>query len=457
MAKVEQVLRGVLDSQIGEHGAVRSVQLSALRTFLDVSYKQVSCGQALAPEETREAVAVFPDSGSELRCVTCGCSFAKVEEQREHFKTDWHRLNQRLKSRGKAALSVEAAEAVLNSGDTESLSGSASEDSSDVEEGEELKSQPAQRSFADQINLRIKGFPEIRAQAYGALVLDGSRCCIDYEILEEEKYWIILMYSAGHFAGVVYKQDVVVATKTFHRYVVRKGQGGSQSAKDNTGKRAKSAGATLRRYNEQLLWQEIADLLKSWKDPFIEQAVRVFVAVSRAHRNVLFRDRNVLASNDSRIRRVPFITKRPTVKEAKRSMDRLRSVRLFKLEAVPSPVETSSKEFEKGVAKLEVKEKEPIAPPQTVEDVPEDPVFAELRELIKLGNIDGLSKKLLGEDSEILLLTDQEGQTLLHHASHEDNASIITLLLERGVSPEFRDSHGRTAYQMCSKKLSRDA
>lgn len=43
--------------------------------------------------------------------------------------------------------------------------------------------------------------------------------------------------------------------KTFHSYTVRAKQGGSQSSKDNSGRHAKSAGASLRRYNEQSLTQ----------------------------------------------------------------------------------------------------------------------------------------------------------------------------------------------------------
>ena len=45
--------------------------------------------------------------------------------------------------------------------------------------------------------------------------------------------------------------------KTFHRYVVRQKQGGAQSAKDSCGRAPKSAGASLRRYNEAALAKDI--------------------------------------------------------------------------------------------------------------------------------------------------------------------------------------------------------
>ena len=45
--------------------------------------------------------------------------------------------------------------------------------------------------------------------------------------------------------------------KTFHRYVVRQKQGGVQSSKDSAGRAPKSAGASLRRYNENALSKDI--------------------------------------------------------------------------------------------------------------------------------------------------------------------------------------------------------
>jgi len=63
------------------------------------------------------------------------------------------------------------------------------------------------------------------------------------------------MCSGGHFAGVCFERDKVVNHKTIHRYTVRRKQGGSQSSKDNAGKKIKSAGASIRRYNEMALQQ----------------------------------------------------------------------------------------------------------------------------------------------------------------------------------------------------------
>ena len=43
--------------------------------------------------------------------------------------------------------------------------------------------------------------------------------------------------------------------KTFHRYVVRAKRGTAQGSRDSQGNAPKSAGATLRRYNEAALTQ----------------------------------------------------------------------------------------------------------------------------------------------------------------------------------------------------------
>ena len=54
----------------------------------------------------------------------------------------------------------------------------------------------------------------------------------------------------------------MVVHKTFHRYVVRAKRGTAQSARDSQGNAPKSAGASLRRYNEAALTQVIQTYTK---------------------------------------------------------------------------------------------------------------------------------------------------------------------------------------------------
>lgn len=58
------------------------------------------------------------------------------------------------------------------------------------------------------------------------------------------------MVSGGHFAGAIFSGGVVVLHKTHHSYVTRRGQGQAQVNRDNHGNAPRSAGASLRRYNQ---------------------------------------------------------------------------------------------------------------------------------------------------------------------------------------------------------------
>ena len=50
------------------------------------------------------------------------------------------------------------------------------------------------------------------------------------------------------------------------RYTIRAKRGGSQSSYDSGGRKALSAGATLRRYGEQALREDVRSLLKDWAE-----------------------------------------------------------------------------------------------------------------------------------------------------------------------------------------------
>ena len=136
----------------------------------------------------------------------------------------------------------------------------------------------------------------------------------------------LMMLGGGHFAGVIVslrpkivknsgqeeRQVDVLLSKTFHRYTTRRKQGGAQSANDAAKGNAHSAGASLRRYNEAALQNEVRELLRSWKDE-MDKCELVFIrATGSVTRRTLFGyEGAVLKSNDPRIRRFPFTTRRP--------------------------------------------------------------------------------------------------------------------------------------------------
>lgn len=61
--------------------------------------------------------------GASKSCLTCGEVFFTLEEQRAHFKMDWHRLNVKRALAGLPALPEAACERLL-ADDASSLSGS---------------------------------------------------------------------------------------------------------------------------------------------------------------------------------------------------------------------------------------------------------------------------------------------------------------------------------------------
>jgi len=149
--------------------------------------------------------------------------------------------------------------------------------------------------------------------------------------LPKKRYWIILMTAGGHFAGAVFSGKEVLTHKTFHRYTVRAKRGTAQGARDSQqgGKQPKSAGASLRRYNETALLQEVQDLLEAWSK-HVEQSDRIFIRTPAYNKTMFFGGKKPpFKKDDSRIRTIPFPTRRPTFNEVKRVHQELSSVQLL--------------------------------------------------------------------------------------------------------------------------------
>lgn len=146
----------------------------------------------------------------------------------------------------------------------------------------------------------------------------------------------MLLFRGGHFAAAVYtiekpksaKADFYkeVIHKTYHRYVVRAKAGGKQSSHDAGGKFARSAGARLRRYNEAALENEIAETLEEWKDHLKSCSLIFYQASASSMKSLFGGDKPVLDKKDPRFRKIPFVTRRPTLSEIKRTLRVLTSV-----------------------------------------------------------------------------------------------------------------------------------
>lgn len=94
-----------------------------------------------------------------------------------------------------------------------------------------------------------------------------------------------------------------------------------------------SAGATLRRYGEQALQDEIRELLSEWEED-LELCERIFIRASTHGKKSFWGyDGAVLDKTDPRIRSFPFTTRRPTQQELLRCWHELTRVKVSHLTA----------------------------------------------------------------------------------------------------------------------------
>jgi hypothetical protein len=176
-----------------------------------------------------------------MNCQQCKIEFESVQAQRSHFKSNYHEYNLKRKLKGLEAVSIGDFELLQHDGSSESSSGKESDESESDQDILVLKNNP----------FRIIKLDDGYYKTFKILNLDEKS--LD-RLLHVGFSWAILMVASGHFAGGVFDENGnLQVSKTFHRYTTRRKQGGAQSGKDNTGKMAKSAGSTLRRYNEAAL------------------------------------------------------------------------------------------------------------------------------------------------------------------------------------------------------------
>ncbi|XP_046851771.1 ankyrin repeat and zinc finger domain-containing protein 1-like isoform X2 [Xenia sp. Carnegie-2017] len=237
-------------------------------------------------------------------CILCGVMFTTLKDQRSHFKLDWHKYNIKQRLLQRKPVKQEEFEEIV-SGDLSSISGSDSDSSDDDDDLlvtlDELSEPLMNLNLMMQeneencrTNLINKADPKvyfvnekgIQMSLYRA-VISGTKEILSIETiasriknLANERMWMILMTGGGHFAGAVFSGKDVIVSKTFHRYTVRAKRGTSQTMKDNKqgGHAPRSAGASLRRYNEAALVQDIQNLLHSWNE-YVNKCSKIFMRV----------------------------------------------------------------------------------------------------------------------------------------------------------------------------------
>ncbi|KAK3388949.1 hypothetical protein B0T20DRAFT_89694 [Sordaria brevicollis] len=290
------------------------------------------------------------------------------------------------------------------------------------------------------------------------------------------KHIFMCMIGGGHFAAMVValnprktkhgttgplnKEAIVLVHKTFHRYTTRRKQGGSQSANDNAKGAAHSAGANLRRYNEQALVEDVRGLLAEWKN-LIDTSELLFVrATGLTNRRTLFGpyDGQVLRANDPRIRGFPFMTRRPTQNELMRAfieLTRLKVRQIVPEAAVPAAESSKrpkspSKPAAASKPKLSEEEETLLLHTQ------------QIQALIKRSKVPALLSYISTNEISLkkfrFFPADHHTPTPLHLAASQNSAPLVTNLLTRaGADPTIPNGDGRTPFELAGDRATRDA
>ncbi|THV53379.1 hypothetical protein BGAL_0052g00100 [Botrytis galanthina] len=294
------------------------------------------------------------------------------------------------------------------------------------------------------------------------------------------------MIGGGHFAAMVVslapkqvknpqattgpltKEAVVLAHKTFHRYTTRRKQGGAQSANDSAKGAAHSAGSSLRRYNEQALQDEVRQLLTSWKG-MIDTSELLFIrATGTTNRRTLFGpyDDQVLKQNDPRIRGFPFSTKRATQNELMRSFVELTRVKILEVdeEALAAKRAAILSAQQSLAAKKEAAASSKPQPKKLTEE--EETALlhtSQLQSLIRRSKLPALLSYFQTNSISPNFHFQPEEQnyhapTPLHLAASLNSRLLVEgLLLKGNADPTIKNGDGKTAFELCGERITRDA
>lgn len=294
----------------------------------------------------------------------------------------------------------------------------------------------------------------------------------------------LCMIGGGHFAAMVValtpkltksastgpltREATVLAHKTFHRYTTRRKQGGAQSSNDAAKGAAHSAGAGIRRYNEQALNDEVRELLQEWKG-MIDTSELVFVrATGSTSRRTLFGpyEDQVLRANDPRIRGFPFSTRRATQNELMRSFVELTRVKVVEVdEEAIAAAKLAAEESAKQAAIAKAKPSTPAAPKRSEEEETSLLHTTQIQALIRRSRVPALLSYLKTNDlSPDFLFYPADSQqnhhapTPLHLAASQNSAPLVSgLLVKAGANPTLKNGDGRTAFEISGDRATRDA
>lgn len=324
-------------------------------------------------------------------------------------------------------------------------------------------------SIVDAIKTR-----QLEKVSMGKLPKDASSIPATYN----GRHIFMCMIGGGHFAAMVVslspkktkhsstgpmnREAVVLVHKTFHRYTTRRKQGGSQSANDNAKGAAHSAGASIRRYNEQTLIEDVRGVLSEWKG-LIESCDLLFIrATGNTNRRTLFGpyEGQVLRSNDPRIRSFPFNTRRATQNELMRAFIELTRLKVQHIDpaAIPVPAEPAPPK-PKAPSK-------PAAPKLSEEEETALLHTTQLQALIRRSKLPALLSYLKRNDLDASTFRfhpadtqqNHHATTVLHLAAAQNSAPLVSGLLTRAnADPTQPNADGKTPFDLAGDRATRDA
>ncbi|XP_066996231.2 tRNA endonuclease ANKZF1 [Anabrus simplex] len=285
------------------------------------------------------------DISDRYACGTCCLEFQNVEEQRVHFKMGFHSYNIKQKIQGLSPISAEnyyllKEDRTTNpSCDVDTVDNSEeSPEKRQAKNEEDSGSGDSDTPFLQTSNRTCRVYFVNSAgkcfSVYNCLLhkknVRPSSCELIKSVQECHKnpLWIILITGGGHFAGAVFNGLSIIVHKTIHSYTVRSKQGSAQSKKDSLGRHPKSAGASLRRYNEESFSQHVQELLLSWKNQFAACNIIFYRAVGH-NQKLLFGDISPIKKSDPRVRSIPVPSRKATFKEVRRIHEILSAVEVF--------------------------------------------------------------------------------------------------------------------------------
>ncbi|KAJ2475702.1 hypothetical protein EV174_005181, partial [Coemansia sp. RSA 2320] len=461
-------------------------------------------------------------------CHTCGgVEFDSVELQRAHTKTPWHRrnLDRKMEWRRKAPdanLSLPSSSALSSSYPWAPLSGddpacydepaanggrgSDSDDSaSDDDAGNGVVAVPRRRGGSElSAGLLWLTSGSQATEAYGVhrrilvprgthgIHVDARQVLAELRAMQatdaSASLWAFVAMNGGYFAGAVIdtRSGDLVAHKTIVRYTTRRKQGGTQSRQDSAmGHAANSAGAQIRRHNEQRLQEEIHQLMADWR-PLLAQCRRVLVRVPRTNRRAFFGP--ALSWDDPRICLVPVPMARPSLAELRRVYALVTSVTLA---TVKPPVPAQPPLLPDSAVPLAGADDGGTSGSEsecTLEPEPRPDLLAFLYHAAKM-----IQDPALSDDDIVAYLCEHLEQflnalsdpavglryltlehagggiqahrtpTLLHLASLAGRADLVPFLMDNGEDPTVTNGRpplyagGATAYEVARDRRTRDA